>query len=123
MSRAHVERKPDGSFDPCTLPTGEKHTLVLRTLELDHRYHDDDPLQQASFSVRFPNGYEVSGKLDSQGRARLVGVPTGQAEVRYGPDSRPYEPVKQEENPDHRPEMSEAEIDALIDKYHKSQSG
>jgi hypothetical protein len=47
----------------------------------------------------------------------LVGVPSGQAEVRYGPDSRPYEPVEQDQNPDHRPEMGSSDIDALIDKY------
>jgi len=30
----------------------------------------------------------------------------------------PYKPVKQDENPDFREAMGEADIDALIDKYH-----
>jgi hypothetical protein len=118
MSQVYAERNADGSFAPISLPTGQRHRVVLRILKLDLRYHDDDPIQEATFSVRFANGYEVSGKLDKQGHARLVGVPSGQAEVRYGPDSRPYEPVKQEENPDYREETGMADIDALIDKYH-----
>ncbi len=91
--------------------------MVLRTLNLEHRYHDDDPVQQATFVVRFPSGYEMSGQLDARGRARLLGVPSGEAEVRYGPDSRPFEPVQQQDNPDYRPKMNSADIDALIDKY------
>jgi type VI secretion system secreted protein VgrG len=79
----------------------------------------DDPIQEADFTVRFSNGLEVSGKLNKQGKARLVGVPSGSAEVRYGPDARPFEPVKQEKNPDYREAMGEADLDALIDKYHK----
>ena len=90
---------------------------MLRVLHLDHRYHDDDPVQQASFTVRFANGYEASGTLDAEGHAKLVGVPGGQAEVRYGPDARPYEPVEQENNPDYRPDIREADIDALFEKY------
>jgi hypothetical protein len=117
MSQVYAERKADGSFEAISLATGQKHKVILRTLKLDYRYHDDDPVQQATFSVRFANGYEVSGKLDDKGCTRLVGVPSGQAEVRYGPDSRPYEPVEQEPNPDHRPEMGSSDIDALIDKY------
>ena len=118
MSQVYAEPNADGSFAPISLPTGEKHRIVLRTLTLDHRYHDDDPIQESTFSVRFANGYEESGKLDKKGRARLVGVPSGQAEVRYGPDDRPYKPVKQDDNPDYREATAEADIDALIDKYH-----
>jgi type VI secretion system secreted protein VgrG len=117
MSQVFAERKADGSFEVIPLATGQKHKVILPTLKLDHRYHDDDPVQEATYSVRFPNGYQVSGQLDAQGRARLVGVPSGQAEVRYGPDSRPFEPVEQDKNPDYRPETSSADIDALIDKY------
>jgi hypothetical protein len=113
----YVEPNPDGSFPTLVLATNERHTIVLRTLVLDYRYHDDDPVQKATFSVKFANGYEVSGKLDQRGRARLLGVPAGQAEVRYGPDSRPFEPVKQEENPDYRAQMSSADLDALFEKH------
>jgi type VI secretion system secreted protein VgrG len=113
----YAERNADGSFAPIDLATGQTHKVVLRTLELDHRYHDDGPVEGATFRVRFSNGYEVSGKLDAHGRARLLGVPAGQAEVRYGPDSRPFQPVEQEKNPDYRPEMSSADLDAMFDKH------
>lgn len=117
MSEVYAERNADGSFEPISLATGEKHKIVLRTLTLDHRYHDDDPIQEATYTVKFSNGYEVSGQLDKNGKARLVGVPSGQAEVRYGPDSRPFQPVEQEKNPDYRETTGDADIDALIDKY------
>lgn len=117
MAPRYVEPNADGSFEPIELPTGQKHQLVLRTLLLDHRYHDDGPVEGAPFTVRFASGYQVSGKLDGQGRARVAGVPSGQAEVRYGPDSRPYQPVEQEKNPDYRPDMSDGDLDALMDKY------
>lgn len=117
MSTVYAERRPDGSIVPIKLATGERHTIVVRTLELDHRYHDDGPIDGAAFLVRFANGYEVSGKLDSQGRARLVAVPPGSAEVRYGPDSRPFQPVEQPPNPDYSPQMSEADVDGLFAKY------
>jgi type VI secretion system secreted protein VgrG len=119
MSRVNAERKADGTFEPLALPTGQAHKVVLRTLELDHRYHDDDPVQEAAYSVKFSNGWVVSGQLDKHGKARLLGVPSGPAEVRYGPDARPYEPVEQKKNPDFRESMSDADVDALIDKYQK----
>ena len=120
MSPVNAERNPDGSFETLSLPTGQAHKVVLRTLELDHRYHDDDPIQEASYSVKFSNGWEVSGQLDKQGKARLLGVPSGPAEVRYGPDGVvPDTPIEQKKNPDFRETMSDADIDALIDKYQK----
>lgn len=120
MPPIYVEPKADGSLEPITLPTGQKHQLVLRTLLLDHRYHDEDPVQEAAFTVRFAGGQEVSGNLDKQGRARLAPVPGGESEVRYGPDSRPYQPVEQEKNPDYRERMSDADVGALFDKYEQS---
>ena len=119
MSPIYAEPEADGTFAPLSLATGEHHKILLRTLKLENRYHDDDPIQEATFTVRFANGYEVSGRLDKKGCARVVGVPSGQAEVRDGSDNRPFEPVKQEENPDYRPEMSDAGLDALMAKYEK----
>ena len=113
----YAERNPDGSFEPITLATGQSHEVRLRVLELDHRYHDDDPVHEATYVVKFSNGYEVSGKLDADGKARLVGVPGGQAEVRYGPDTRPFKVDPEEKNPDYRPTMSGADIDALFAKH------
>jgi hypothetical protein len=122
MPPEYVERNADGTFAVKSLATGKRHRLVLRTLRLDHRYHDDEPVQGAPFSVRFSNGYEARGTLDESGKARLIGVPAGQAEVRYGPDSRPYEAIEQPKNPDYREQMGAADFDALFDKYNNEPS-
>jgi hypothetical protein len=119
MPPDYLERKADGTFATKDLATGKQHRLVLRTLTLEHRYHDDDPVQGATFSARFANGYEARGTLDESGKARVMGVPGGAAEVRYGPDARAYEVVEQPENPDYRAQMGAADFDALVDKYGK----
>lgn len=112
-----LEPDAKGAFAPVTLPAGQQHKLVLHVLRLDHRYHDEDPVQEATYTVRFANGLELTGTLDKTGRAVLAGVPTGPAEVRYGPDNRPFEPVPQEKNPDFREAMNDADVDALFEKY------
>jgi len=117
MSRKLIEPDQTGEFPPESVSAGAEHTFVLRRLELDHRYHDDTPVQGAEFTVTFPNGFKKEGALDSEGRATVLGVPAGTGEVRYGPDSRPYRRVDDRENPDHREQMSDQDVDALIDKY------
>jgi hypothetical protein len=67
--------------------------------------------------VKWANGYQVSGKLDAHGKARIVGVPDGQAEVRYGPDARPFKVDPEEKNPDYKPTMSDADFEALFAKH------
>lgn len=116
MVRKYVDPGPTGELRPERVPSGESHTFVVRRLALDHRYHDDDPVQDAPFTVRFPNGFEVNGTLDKQGRAVVLGVPA-QCEVRYGPDQRAFEPVDDRENPDHREQLAESDLDALFEKY------
>jgi len=112
-----LEPDADGKLPVLSLATGQVHKIALRVLELDHRYHDDDPVQGAAFEVRFANGLHVTGTLDAEGKARLLGVPGGRAEVRYGPDTRPYEPIEQPKNPDYRASMSDADLDALVAKH------
>lgn len=116
MGADFLDPSASGEIAPVSLPTGERHTLVVRRLVLDHRYHDDEAIQNATFVVRFGNGLEISGTLDANGQATLLGVPA-QGEVRYGPDSRDYERADARENPDHRAELSDADCDELIAKY------
>ena len=97
--------------------TGQTHVLMVRALDLDHRYHDDAPVEGAEFTVKFSNGLELSGKLDDQGRARILGAPSGSAEVSYGPDARDYAPVEQKKNPDFKASLSDADVDGLFEKY------
>ena len=89
MAKRVVEPSASGELAPERVPTGQSHTFVAKRLLLDHRYHDEDPVQQATFSVKFGNGLEVTGTLDAQGKATLIGVP-GAGEVRYGPDQRAF---------------------------------
>jgi type VI secretion system secreted protein VgrG len=118
MGKKFVEPSGSGELRPQRVPTGASHTFVARTLRLDHRYHDDDPVQEASFTVKLSSGFELSGKLDKQGKATLIGV-SERAKVRYGPDQREYARADDRENPDHREELSESDIDGLFAKYRR----
>jgi hypothetical protein len=111
-----VEPDSSGAPQPEHVATGDKHKFVVRVLELYHCYHDDDPVQDATFKATFPNGLEVVGKLNKQGKATLIGVPDG-AEVRYGPDQREYKRADDRKNPDHRENLSDGQADALFAKY------
>lgn len=116
MARKNLDSGSGGELRPTRVPSGDSHTFIVRTMKLDHRYHDEDPVQNADFTVRFPSGLELKGKLDGQGKATLVGVP-GSGEVRYGPDQRPFERVNKEPNPDFRGSLSAADFEALRAKY------
>lgn len=118
MAKKIVEPDATGKLRPERLKTGASHTLVARSMELDHRYHDDDPIQEAKFTVKFSNGFELSGKLDKNGKATLIGVPASGV-VRYGPDAREYKRVDDRKNPDHRESFGDAEFEALYAKYQK----
>lgn len=116
MAKKFVEPDGNGVLRAQRVPSGESHTFVARRLTLDHRYHDDDPVQNAAFMVKFPNGLELKGTLDQQGQASLIGVPEG-GEVRYGPDQRAYERVDDRENPDHREQFTDGDFETLFAKY------
>jgi hypothetical protein len=49
MARKLVEPDAEGKLRPVSVPSGASHTFVARTLTLDHRYHDDEPVQEAGF--------------------------------------------------------------------------
>jgi type VI secretion system secreted protein VgrG len=117
MSRTTLERDEHGKFGSHRGQTDRRHTFVLRQLVLEHRYHDDEPVQGAQVIVTWPNGFEQSTTLDANGRATVLGAPGGMVRVTYGPDEREFRRVDDEKNPDHRPSTSESDIDALIAKY------
>jgi hypothetical protein len=116
MTKQYVEPDEKGALLPQRVPSGAKHVFVARRLELDYRYHDDDPIQEADFTATFANGFELKGKLDKTGKATLVGVPEA-VTVRFGPDAREYKRVDDRSNPDHREQFSDADFDALFAKY------
>lgn len=116
MSRIYLERDASGAFPSHDVATGAEHEFVVRTLVLEHRYHDDEPLHRAPYKVTLPNGYEMVGELDDQGRATLYGVPSD-VEVVYGPDQREWQTADARENPDYRESTSAADIERLFQKY------
>jgi hypothetical protein len=116
LSERIVEPDGTGRLTAEQLATGERHTLVVRRLVLDHRYHDEDPVQRAEFSVTFENGLVVSGQLDAEGKATLIGVPE-RGQVRYGPDQRAFARVDSGSNPDYRGPLAEIGFDSLRAKH------
>ena len=84
-------------------------------LMLEHRYHDDDPVQGAEYEVELRDGTIIKGKLDDDGRAEIEGVPAEKARVRFGPDKRKWERKDQAPNPQHKASFGDADADALLD--------
>ena len=119
MAKHGIEPNADGGTKSQKVPSGASHTFVVRSLKLDARYHDDDPLQEAPFTLVFPNGLEIEGQLDTEGKATVVGVPKGRGKVRYGPDQRDYQRADTRENPDYRTSFTKATFDELLAKYRK----
>ncbi|HKO50918.1 MAG TPA: hypothetical protein VJV79_24575 [Polyangiaceae bacterium] len=116
---------------PCPHPDGQ-------VLELERTDHDLEPVQGAPFRVQLWDNSIVTGKLDAKGKA-VVPVSAAPVRVQYGPDAKPpatsrarmsdtqklygtlvlslgdyawYKP----DNPDYRPDMSPAELDAFVSK-------
>jgi hypothetical protein len=85
----------------------QKEELVL---ELEHLYHDDEPVHEAPFTVELSDGSTVKGQLDAKGKA-TVRVSVTPIRVRFGPDSRPWEKVDQTANPDYQEKL---DVDAFI---------
>jgi type VI secretion system secreted protein VgrG len=91
--------------------------LKPNCLVIERRYHDDEPLAGAQYEVRLPDGSKRTGTLDGSGRATLDDVPSGAAEVLFGPMPGKYERKDQTPTPNHNPKPTAADIDRLIDTY------
>ena len=89
----------------------------LQVIELEHRYHDDEPVHGAPFELRLSDGRVVHGRLDDEGRARIEGVAPGVAHVRFGPDRRPWERVDQRPNPAFAARFSQSDAGALVRRH------
>lgn len=114
MSKTKISLQQDGTFAELKLSTDQQHTVEVDVLELDHRYHDNENLQEAQFSLRSDRGLVYEGRLDAEGKATVVGLPPGNLSVRFGPDNRPYEPVSRKDNPDFQDINSEADVDKRV---------
>jgi type VI secretion system secreted protein VgrG len=85
---------------------------------MQYLYHDDEPVQGASYVATLSDGSTRNGTLDSQGRMNLDGVPSGVVQVQLGPDARAYSRKDQTQNPDYKgSQLSDSDINALIAKH------
>lgn len=105
-----LEQNADGTWPPLALPTGARHEVVLRwrTLEIERRYHDDQPVQDAPFTVELVDGRTITGRLNADGKARvkLLARPT---RIQFGPDARDWTLSDPEVNPDYGDELGDAD--------------
>ncbi|MDQ0037109.1 type VI secretion system secreted protein VgrG [Variovorax boronicumulans] len=107
---------PKGS--PAQLPALPVGDLPLGTVELDHRYHDDEGLAGAKYFLRLPGGGERTGVLDDQGRATISDVPLG-GTVSFGPAAGAFARKDKTPTPGHDPDPSEEKLGSVVDKYFK----
>ena len=61
-------------------------------VDLEYVYQDGSPVKNAPYTIEFDDGTQSSGKLDDTGKAQLTNIPNGQFSVKYGEDSRDFQP-------------------------------
>lgn len=88
-------------------------------LSLRRLYHDDTPVQGATFEVEVENERTIVGTLDENGEAK-VGLLGRPKRVRFGPDVRPYERADPKRNPDYKEQLTQADADALVHRCLRS---
>jgi hypothetical protein len=109
-----IEYDAAGNPKAVSLATGDEHTVVIQSIHLQHLYHDDTPVQGASFVIQLANGTTVEGSLDETGEAE-VPITAAPTQVQFGPDERDWAADDQEPNPDYRQFASSDEADAFVD--------
>ena len=68
----------------CKGPGEAGDKLRLRTwIELQLVGEDDKPIPNERYSIALPGGKIISGTLDSQGLARVEGIPAGICQVSF----------------------------------------
>jgi type VI secretion system secreted protein VgrG len=91
--------------------------LQPNQLVIERLYHDQEALAGTPFEAEFADGSVRKGVLDGAGRAAIDDAPPGAANVRFGAMPGAYERKDKTPMPDHKPQPSQSDIDALIDKY------
>lgn len=87
------------------------------SVQLDHRYHDDEGVANAAYELLLSDGSKRTGKLDANGRASVDGLIAHPVEVRFGPSQRPYKRKDDTPMPNHDPAPSDSKLAALVDRY------
>ncbi|WP_429251079.1 type VI secretion system Vgr family protein [Paraburkholderia sp. GAS333] len=85
---------------------------------MQYLYHDNEPVQGASYIATLSDNSTREGVLDAQGKMHLEGVPAGPVQVKLGPDVRSYARKNVTQNPDFKGEsLSDGDIESLIQKH------
>ncbi|MFK3874001.1 hypothetical protein ACI2JT_23280, partial [Pseudoalteromonas rhizosphaerae] len=61
-------------------------------VDLEYVYQDGSPVKNAPYTIEFDDGTKQTGQLDDSGQAQLTNIPSGQFSVKYGEDSRDFQP-------------------------------
>ncbi|MBB1343542.1 type VI secretion system tip protein VgrG [Pseudoalteromonas sp. SR45-6] len=61
-------------------------------VDLEYVYQDGSPVKNAPYTITFDDGTQATGQLDDSGQAQLSNIPSGQFSVKYGEDSRDFQP-------------------------------
>jgi len=85
-------------------------------LFIERLYHDNDPVQEARFEVAFADATSVTGQLDNKGTATVENLDNIPEKIRFKPDARKYEVIKQPDNPDFLSSFAKADADAIVNK-------
>ncbi|WP_050455497.1 hypothetical protein [Candidatus Burkholderia verschuerenii] len=88
----------------------------VETVFLDHRYHDNEGLREASYVLHLADGSQRHGQLDAEGKATETGVQGGGAWVQYAPAGFGYARRDQIPTINHNPSPSDS-FDARIERY------
>jgi hypothetical protein len=113
VAKVVIDIAAGDAANPVSLNTGERHVIIIKRprLELTRLYHDDRPVQGASFTVELTNGRKVQGKLDAEGNA-TVALPGLPSRVQFGPDRREWVRVDQTKNEDFQDQI---DVDSFVE--------
>ncbi len=118
MSDPVLEWTPNasGQSEFIDAPTGQRYDvdIATQTVTLRRRYHDDSPVVDAPFELELENGQVIQGKLDENGEARVVNLPSPPKRVRFGADSRAYTRADQTPNPEYLESFTEADANDTV---------
>ena len=113
-----VHVKPGQTPTTGKSPSGKSKdiTVHIDILKLQHLYHDESPVVNAPFEVEMENGKKYKGKLDENGEAYVINLPSMPKRVRYGADAREYQLADNTPNPEYMETFDESDADALVKK-------
>lgn len=95
---AETNFKSGGAYNKviqrCPYEEGEEENPANNHfIALEYLYQDNDPVQNAPYTLALSDGSTLKGQLDLQGRAQIEYMPVGPFEVNFAEDTRAYCPA------------------------------